>query len=179
MKIEGTTFAGVHIVRPEVFKDDRGQFIKAFQSSFFKRYGLYGDFHESYSTVSHDNVLRGLHFQIPPAHGPKLVYCAEGRAQDVLLDLRRSSATYKKHLVIPMDGATSDVIYIPEGIAHGFCVVDGPARVQYFQHAEYVAELDKGIRWDSAGIQWPCAKPIVSKRDSEFPGLDEFDSPFP
>ena len=77
-----------------------------------------------------------------------------------------------------MDGETSDVFYIPEGVAHGFYVESGPARVQYFQHAEYAPEFDRGIRWDSVGIRWPSANPIVSQRDQEFPTLDEFDSPF-
>lgn len=179
MKIEGTSFAGVHIVRPLVHKDERGQFIKAFQKSFLTRYGLRGDFNESYSTVSHTNVLRGMHIQLPPGHGPKIVYCAEGRVMDVLLDLRKSSATYKKHLILHMNGETSDVFYVPEGVAHGFWVEKGPARVQYFQHAEYAPELDTGIRWDKAGIDWPSCNPIVSKRDQEFPSLDDFNSPFP
>lgn len=178
MKVEETALPGVFILRPRVIADARGSFTKLLNASFFAERGLHSDFRESYYSVSAANVLRGLHFQVPPADGAKLVACLSGTAQDVLLDLRKSSPAYGRHVMIRLRGEEGAMVYMPAGVAHGFWVEAAPCGMLYYQAAEYAPAADRGIRWDTCDIAWPCRAPLISERDAAFPSLVEFDSPF-
>lgn len=178
MDITETILPGVFSLQPKVMADARGYFIKLLNGSFFAQCGLKADFRESYYSVSNKNVLRGMHFQVPPADGAKLVCCLGGAAQDALLDLRKSSPAYGRHILVPLSGARGSMVYMPGGIAHGFWVEEGPCAMLYYQQAEYVQACDRGIAWDKCGINWPCKAPIISERDSGFPALAGFQSPF-
>lgn len=178
MKIVPTGLDGVSVLYPDVRADQRGFFIKPFEKSFFAAQGWETDFGEIYYSVSAANVLRGLHVQVPPAHGAKLVGCVAGKVFDVLLDLRKASPTFGQHITMRLDGAGGEMVYMPAGIAHGFLVEEGPATLFYYQHAAYAPDQDKGIAWDSAGIAWPCAQPVMSDRDKLFPPLAAFETPF-
>jgi dTDP-4-dehydrorhamnose 3,5-epimerase len=178
MKLTPTTLSGVFQLQPAIKSDDRGHFAKTMQKSFLKRHGLETHYQEIYHSVSKSNILRGMHFQVPPADGAKIVCCLDGVVQDALLDLRVGSSTYGHSIVVPLRGEQTNMLYMPGGIAHGFWVEQGPATLLYYQHAEYAREQDKGIAWNKAGIKWPCKAPIISARDAEFPGLNDFSSPF-
>jgi dTDP-4-dehydrorhamnose 3,5-epimerase len=119
-----------------------------------------------------------MHFQVPPFQQEKVVLCLRGRAWDVALDLRIGSPTYLEHTVVNLDSAAVNAMYLPAGVAHGFCVTDDAALLYYKASSVYSPLHDQGVRWDSAGISWPVDHPIISERDRELPGLDEFVSPF-
>jgi dTDP-4-dehydrorhamnose 3,5-epimerase len=108
----------------------------------------------------------------------KLVICLDGSAADVVLDLRRGSPTYGKFEIFDLRSEQGQMIYIPAGFAHGFCVTSASALMLYKVTTVYDASCDKGILWSSAGIPWPSENPILSSRDSGFCAFEEFVSPF-
>jgi len=178
MEFAATPLPGVVEVRSRVFDDDRGTFVKTFHRDLFAARGLRTDFAEEYYTVSHVRVLRGLHFQVPPHDHAKLVYCAAGRVLDVALDLRVGSPAFGRHVRAELSAADGNALYLPPGLAHGFYVLEAPALMVYNQTSVYAREHDAGVRWDSAGIPWPDADPILSDRDRSFPALADFRTPF-
>ncbi len=170
------------MLRPVVRGDSRGTFVKTFHNETFSQHSLADRFTEEYFSISKQGVLRGLHFQLPPHDHAKLVCVLRGRIHDVVVDLRRGSPTYGKHasfeISADLDGYC--MLYIPRGLAHGFFAREDQTIMLYHCTTVYAPDSDTGIRWDSAGIDWPLAgmTPILSERDRTFPGLAEFDSPF-
>jgi dTDP-4-dehydrorhamnose 3,5-epimerase len=161
-----------------VATDERGVFVKTFVLAEFLRSKLKVEFQEEYYTTSHEGVLRGLHFQSPPAQHAKLVYCVQGAVMDAIVDLRRGSESYGSKFWLELDAADPRMIYVAPGVAHGFFVRKGPATLVYKVTSAYSPTCDSGIRWDSAGIPWPVNDPVLSVRDRSFPTLQEFSSPF-
>lgn len=178
MKLIKTDLEGVYIVEHNVFKDARGAFVKTFQDSFFRENNLESGFVESYYTRSREDVIRGMHFQLPPNDHAKFVTVIEGTILDVILDLRKESPTYLAHTSLELSRENRKSIYIPRGCAHGFCALSETAIAMYMVTSEYFPNDDAGIRYDSFGFCWPVAEPILSKRDVSFPPLDSFSSPF-
>lgn len=170
--------SGVYVMEPAVLKDKRGCFIKTFHGSEFKSKGLEYNFGESFYSYSVKNVIRGMHFQYPPHDCTKLIYVVCGAICDVILDIRKNSATYGQCLAIDISQKNKKSVYIPKGFAHGFSVLSREATVIYMQSAEYSSKYDAGIKWDSFGFDWNIKKPIISKRDKSFPSLKDFKSPF-
>lgn len=173
-----TTIPGCFIVQAPVFADDRGRFVKVIDSPAFRDAGLNTAFTEQYYTVSHERVLRGLHCQLPPHGHDKLVYCVTGRVFDVVLDLRVGSPTFGQHEAFELASDDTRSIYIPQGLAHGFAVLEAPATLVYNVTSGHAPSHDGGIRWDSAGIEWPIESPVFSARDAALPSLEDFASPF-
>jgi dTDP-4-dehydrorhamnose 3,5-epimerase len=172
-EVDQTELSGVVVLRPIIRPDRRGRFVKTVHGPFFEEHGLPADFAEQYYSVSRHNVLRGMHFQTPPADHYKLVTCLDGTVFDVVVDLRRSSQTYAQHAIIKLDSRTAQSIYIPAGFAHGFYVLSDTATVLYNVSTVYSAAHDTGVRWDSVGVQWPTENPILSDRDAALPALSE------
>ena len=158
--------------------DARGSFVKMYSREIFSELLPHKHIVESFATFSHARVLRGMHFQIPPRAYEKIVTCLQGSVLDVLLDLRVGSPTFRQHREFRLSSSERDYLYIPEGVAHGFFVVQAPALMLYHQTAEHVPSLDSGIRWNSFGFDWPEEHPIISARDSQFRSMKEFESPF-
>ncbi len=173
-----TDIDGVYIIDSKSFVDERGLFLKTFHAEVFEKNNLAIDFKEEYYSISNKNVIRGMHFQIPPNDLEKLVYCIKGRVLDVMVDLRKKSATYNKYITINLSGSDGQIVYIPKGVAHGFCSLEDDTIMMYKVTNVYAPESDRGILWDSFGLKWPIVKPIVSSRDLSFPSLEEFNSPF-
>lgn len=123
MKAQDCALPGCRVITPLVFEDDRGRFVKTYHAPTFRELGIPDVFVEEFYSVSRRGVIRGLHFQVPPAEAGKLVYCIEGRILDVLVDLRRGSPTYGRHLTVPLEAAAGTMVYLPAGIAHGFCAL--------------------------------------------------------
>ncbi len=169
---------GCFVLQFPVSHDERGHFVKTIQSSVFDRQGLEGDFKECFYSTSHKNVLRGLHFQLPPSDHAKLVYCTAGSIYDMTLDLRVGSPTFGQHEVYELSSEASNAVYLPRGIAHGFFVREAPAVMVYHVTSEHDPARDVGIHWNSFGAAWPVTNPIISKRDDSFATLDAFKSPF-
>jgi dTDP-4-dehydrorhamnose 3,5-epimerase len=171
---------GVNILRPFVFEDARGCFVKPFHEGQLKAHGISFQVREEFFSTSAANVLRGMHFQLPPHAHQKLVYCIQGRVLDVLLDLRTGSATFGQSCGFELSAANRHVLHIPVGFAHGFLSMEDGSCLVYKTDTVHAPESDAGVRWDSFGFDWPLsgAQPEISKRDSEQPALSEFKSPF-
>lgn len=178
MNITETNIPGCYEIRPKISTDNRGRFIKTFQENLFRSNGLLDRFAEEFHSESRKGVVRGLHFQIPPMAQAKVVYCVSGAVLDAVVDLRVGSPTFGRFATFALTDRDGTILYIPEGLAHGFCVLSDSAIMMYKVTAEYTPSLDAGILWDSAGIPWPVSDPVLSERDRAFPRLSDFTSPF-
>jgi dTDP-4-dehydrorhamnose 3,5-epimerase len=178
MKLSKTTIPGCYELEFISREDARGSFVKTFHTTAFRELGLESGFSEGFYSVSHQNVLRGMHFQLPPMDGAKLVYCLQGRILDVALDLRTGSPSYGKFTTFQLSSANPTAAYIPRGVAHGFYSLSEPSVVVYQVSSEYEPNLDTGVRWDSFGFDWPNTNPGVSERDSKLVRFNDFMSPF-
>jgi dTDP-4-dehydrorhamnose 3,5-epimerase len=177
-EIQKCKLPGVNILIPIVREDPRGIFVKTFHADFFSAHGLAVDFREFYYSVSIKGVIRGLHFQSPPADHEKLVTCVSGKILDVVVDLRIGSPFYGHHETIDLSAANAECLYLPKGVAHGFYVYSESATMLYYVTTPYDPKLDSGIRWNSLGIPWPEASPIISDRDQSLIPFQDFVSPF-
>ncbi|MEX0383158.1 dTDP-4-dehydrorhamnose 3,5-epimerase [Spiribacter sp. 1M153] len=178
LRLVETKIPGCYELRARQLGDERGTFVKTYHRNWFESLGLRTDWAEQYYSVSQPGVVRGLHFQLPPHDHAKLVYCVAGRVLDVALDLRKGSPTYGEHIILDLSAEQGNMLYLPPGIAHGFSTYAEPATMVYNVTSVYHPESDTGIRWDSAGIEWPQKTPNLSERDRGFPKLSTFDSPF-
>lgn len=178
MKTNETRIPGCFEILPLDLNDDRGRFVKPFHIDEFREAGMDLMIREDYYSVSKQNVLRGLHFQLPPMATKKLVTCIEGSIFDVVVDLRIDSPTYHQYFFLELSADKGNQLYIPEGLAHGFLTLSSEALVLYMCSNEYSQEHDTGIRWNSAGIPWPVKDPVISERDQTFTTLEHFQSTF-
>lgn len=178
MQFTETMISGCFLLKPNRYEDNRGLFIKTFISDKFKEIGVDFSLVEEFYTISKKNVLRGLHFQIPPFEHYKIVYCPHGCIWDVVVDLRKDSPTFKKNFSVTLNAQDCNVLIIPPGLAHGFVSLADESLIVYKVSSPYSAEHDKGILWNSCGINWPVSKPIISNRDMDFLSLEKFETPF-
>lgn len=169
---------GCFTVQFPAFRDERGVFVKTVQRSIFERHGLEADFVEVFFTTSSKNVLRGMHFQLPPSDHAKLVYCTAGSICDIALDLRVGSETYGEYEVYELTAEANNAVYLCRGIAHGFYVRRSPATIVYHVTSEHDPAQDAGILWSSFDAPWPVSNPVVSARDKSLPTFAHFKSPF-
>ena len=178
MEIIKTQFEGLYVLQTTNFQDNRGGFQKLFNFDFFKESGLDCDFKEFYYSVNKKNVIRGMHFQTPPADHTKVVYVSKGRIMDVVVDIRKNSATYGKCFSVELDDEKGQYLYIPKGFAHGFVSLEDGSIVNYAQTSCYSKEHDCGVDIMSVDYDWGVVNPIRSGRDLTFPKLTDFNSPF-
>lgn len=176
--LKPSKLTGCFELQPKVFEDVRGRLVKVFHEQAFAAQGLETAFAEEYYSVSCKNVVRGLHFQLPPVDHVKMVYCVEGEVLDVVVDLRNGSPTFGKFELFELSSAKANSLYIPKGMAHGFCVRSARAIMVYKVSTVYSPAHDAGVLWNSVGIPWPTTEPVLSERDAAFPRFDEFISPF-
>jgi dTDP-4-dehydrorhamnose 3,5-epimerase len=169
---------GCFEIQPRVIGDIRGKFVKVFHAAEFSKHGLETSYVEDFFSVSNKGVIRGLHFQLPPYDHVKIVYCQQGEAMDVVVDLRLGSPTYGEFEIFKLSGEKANGIYIPAGLAHGFCATSESALMIYKVSSVYSPEYDSGVRWDSMDIPWPIVNPTLSSRDLKFPEFTDFISPF-
>lgn len=173
-----TGINGCFEVQPRLFDDARGRFVKVFHKDEFTKLGLETEFAEEYYSHSTGGVIRGMHFQNPPSDHVKVVYCVHGEVQDVVLDLRKGSPTYGQSVAIRLSAQQGNFIYIPKGLAHGFCATSESAILVYKVSTVYDPKSDSGVLWNSFGYAWETSKPILSERDANFAPLNQFVSPF-
>jgi len=176
-QIESTFLEGVKVLRPLLHLDERGEFVKTFQQGQFCKLGIEFAPKEQFFSISQKNVLRGLHFQIPPFSGSKLVFCAAGRILDVVVDLRQSKSPGKVYSR-ELDSVNREMIFVPKGCAHGFLALDEGSMVFYLTDNMHFPSHDFGILWNSIDFDWGVDAPILSKRDLGFVRLADFQSPF-
>ena len=169
---------GCYLIKSRIFEDERGIFVKTLHRGLFEDCGINASFEEEYFSVSKKGVLRGMHFQLPPYEHSKLVYCISGKVEDAFVDLRKQSPTYKNAEKLVLDSHNAYILYLPEGIAHGFNTLTDRATMVYKTSSRYNPSSDSGILWSSCGVFWENRKPILSSRDRSFENLANFESPF-
>jgi dTDP-4-dehydrorhamnose 3,5-epimerase len=178
MELVPTELPGLQIIRPRIFQDARGSFVKTFHRDVFRELGLDFEPREEFFSTSAKGVLRGMHFQLPPAAHAKLVYCIVGSVLDVVLDLRKNSPAFGRSCVRELSAANREMFFIPVGFAHGFLALEDGATMVYQTSTVHSPTHDAGVRWDSLGFNWPVKAPVLSERDEKFPALRDFQSPF-
>ncbi len=174
MKVLTTPLPGAMVIEPQVFGDDRGFFYESYNEATYREAGIDRRFVQSNVSRSARGVLRGLHYQWPNPQG-KLVSVLEGEVYDVAVDIRRGSPTFGRATGVMLTAANHRHFWIPEGFAHGFCVVSEFATFSYQCTALYDPKADAGIRWNDAAlaIDWPVSAPLLSDKDGKTPLLRE------
>jgi len=178
MEFKETKLPGCYLIESGIFRDERGSFTKLYHEKLFHSHGIGTSFREQFYTLSHKDVLRGMHFQLPPHDHNKLVTCLSGQVLDVVLDLRKGFGTYGKTESFDPSLVNGRLLFIPAGVAHGFLSLEENSGMLYGTSTAHAPDYDRGIRWDSFGFEWPCSKPIVSDRDRLHPTFEQFTSPF-
>lgn len=173
-----TSIPGCYTYHSRLFKDQRGSFAKMYSQEIFKQMGLNVPIAEVFFSNSNKNVVRGMHFQVPPHDQAKIVNCISGRILDVVLDLRKSSPAYGKAIGLELSGENETTVCIPRGCAHGFYSYEDNSVVCYAVETNHNKDADQGILWSSFGFQWPSQDVIMSVRDGQFPTFAEFNNPF-
>jgi len=168
------------LVKPKVFEDERGFFMETYKQSDFKKFGITKNFVQENHSLSSKGVLRGLHYQKEPYAQGKLVRVTRGEIFDAAVDIRRNSETFGKYVSTILSGKNKKMLYIPEGFAHGFCVLSDFSEVIYKTTDMYSPEHERGIIWNDGiiNINWPVKNPIISKKDAVFPELHNADINF-
>ena len=168
MNVVATSLPGVLILEPKVFGDDRGFFFESFnRKEFAEATGADAEFVQDNHSRSAKNVLRGLHYQIHHAQG-KLVRVISGEVYDVIVDLRRSSPTFGKHVALILSAANKRIVWIPPGFAHGFFVVSEHTEFLYKATDFWYPEFERTIAYNDPdlAISWPLtSEPILSSKD--------------
>jgi len=172
MKFIETALPGCVVIEPQVFGDSRGFFYESYNEAKYREAGIDRRFVQSNVSRSARGVLRGLHYQWPHPQG-KLVSVLEGEVYDVAVDIRRGSPTFGQWAGVMLAAENHRHFWIPEGFAHGFCVVSEFATFSYQCTDLYDAKADGGVRWDdpAIGIDWPISSPLLSDKDSKAPLL--------
>lgn len=165
--VEKTPLEGVIVYTPRVFGDARGWFMETYNARYAAEAGLPAVFAQDNHSFSAGAVLRGLHFQYPTWQG-KLVRVVSGVVFDVAVDIRRGSPTRGRWFGTSLSAENRRQMYIPEGYAHGFCVLSDTAEVLYKCTTSYVPSEDRCLLWNDPdiGIDWPVAQPLVSEKDA-------------
>ena len=173
-----TGFAGLRLLQPRAFEDLRGHLVKTFHAGFFKELVSSFEPREEFYSVSAKNVLRGMHFQSPPAAHAKLAYCLGGRVLDVALDLRRAQPTFGQCYSRELSAANREMLFMPAGFAHGFLALEDQSLMVYKTDVIQTPDCERGVAWDSFGFPWPVVAPVMSERDRRLPCWSDFSSPF-
>ena len=171
MKVTPLAIPDVLLIEPRVFGDERGFFFESFnQQAFNEVTGLDLQFVQDNHSNSAKNVLRGLHYQLPPKAQGKLVRVVAGEFFDVAVDIRKESPTYGHWVGVTLSAENKHQLWIPPGLAHGFLVITESAEFLYKTTDYYAPELERGIRWDDPdlAIKWPLeGEPTLSGKDAQ------------
>ncbi|MDL2316514.1 dTDP-4-dehydrorhamnose 3,5-epimerase [Desulfovibrio sp. OttesenSCG-928-A18] len=181
MRVSPTEIADLLIVHIEAHRDARGFFAETWREEWGEKLGLARPFvQDNHARSEHKGVLRGLHFQKPPAAQSKLVWVTRGAAYDVAVDLRKGSPTYGRWHGQLLSEENMLRFFIPRGFAHGYMTLEPGTEFQYKVDARYSPEHECGIRWDDPdlAVSWPALEPVLSAKDGGLPLLRHVDSPF-
>jgi dTDP-4-dehydrorhamnose 3,5-epimerase len=168
MKVSATELAGVKLIEPKVFGDDRGFFMESWNARTFAEAGIDAAFVQDNHSRSRKGVLRGLHYQIQHAQG-KLVRCVSGEVFDVVVDLRRSSPTFGRTTALTLSAQNQRMLWVPPGFAHGFLVLSEYADFLYKTTDYWYPEHERTLLWNDAAlaIAWPLAgAPTLTAKDA-------------
>jgi dTDP-4-dehydrorhamnose 3,5-epimerase len=167
-----TRLEGPILLEPKVYGDHRGFFLETYRRDAYVKAGITDDFLQDNHSLSKRGIVRGMHFQPGQA---KLVRCARGAILDVVVDLRRGSPTFGKWESVELDDERHRQLYVPDGFAHGFCVLSEVADLLYKVSSYYDPASESGFRYDDpeVGIEWPDIELIPSDRDANAPRFAE------
>ena len=170
----------VLLIEAQSFPDERGFFMESFKESSLVNFGINTKFVQDNYSRSKKDVLRGLHYQKNPKAQAKLIIALRGEIFDVVVDIRKNSPTYGKWVGEILSEKNHKILYVPEGFAHGFCVLSDEADVLYKVNNEYSPEHEKGIIWNDPqiNISWPIEQPILHEKDHQLPRLKDVDNNF-
>lgn len=182
MQVKSFALPGLLEFTPRLFGDPRGLFYETFSARLMQELGLPADVEwvQDNQSKSQPEVLRGLHFQRPPFAQAKLVRVAQGRARDVVVDIRRASPTYGQHAMVELTATAGNMLFVPAGFAHGFTALEEDTLFLYKCSNYYAPPSEGGLLWNdpALGIDWGVANPLISPKDAILPTLAELDSPF-
>lgn len=174
LSIMNSDLPGVLIIVPQVYKDERGYFFDSYGQEELKKHRLPAFVQQSQS-LSHQGVVRGLHFQKPPHAQAKLVRVLKGRILDVVVDIRKGSPTYGQHITTELSDSNFKQLFIPEGFAHGFSILSETAIVLYNLSKTYAPAFEGGISCldPELAIDWKVREIILSEKDKKWPALQD------
>ncbi|MBN2788826.1 MAG: dTDP-4-dehydrorhamnose 3,5-epimerase [Candidatus Delongbacteria bacterium] len=182
MEVSKFDIKGPMLLTPRSFKDERGLFLESFNLRKLSEIGINNIFVQDNVSESRLGVLRGLHYQIIPLAQAKMIIVLSGKILDIAVDIRKGSPTYGKHISVELSSTERNMLFIPNGFAHGFIALQDNTIVQYKCDEYYSPEHERGINYSdpALNIDWkyPEDKMIVAKRDLEFPNLDKADMNF-
>jgi dTDP-4-dehydrorhamnose 3,5-epimerase len=174
MQVFDLKLAGLKLIVPRVFLDERGFFFESYRQDLYMGHGIDVPFIQDNTSLSQKGTIRALHFQTEPGQA-KLVSCSQGKIWDVAVDIRPDSPTFMQWEAVELDDQTQRQLYIPKGFAHGFCVLSETAKVHYKVSSYYNPKTECSIRWNDPdfNIDWPVRNPILSPRDQQSPFFKE------
>lgn len=181
MKVISTGIPDVLVIEPTVYRDPRGYFFEPFNLKKFEaEVGEHPLFVQDNESMSDKGILRGLHFQVPPAEQGKLVRVTRGSVLDIVVDLRMGSPTFGRHLSIVLDEENKRQLWIPPGFAHGFLTLEDQTIFSYKCTAYYAPDHERVIAYNDPllGIEWGIDDPVLSEKDAKGAPFGAFDSPF-
>ena len=182
MRVIKSDIEGVVIIEPRIFADNRGYFYEVFTERDFAEQVCPIHFVQQNEAKSSYGVVRGLHFQLPPHAQSKLVRVTKGRVLDVVVDIRRSSPTFGRHIAVELSSKNHLQLFIPRGFAHGYSVLSDEAVMEYKCDNYYAPQSEGGVLWNDAelAIDWQVAadKVILSEKDKHYPTLAECNNLF-
>jgi len=180
MKIIEEPLPGLFLIEPRVFRDARGYFFESFSQKEMEQLGVCVPFVQDNQSLSQRGVLRGLHFQAPPAAQDKLVRVISGAVLDVAVDVRKGSPTYGRHFSVELSVTNFLMLFIPKGFAHGFETLEDNTVFSYKCSDYYRPDTEGGLRWNdsSLNIPWRGSEALVSDKDQKLPLWETFESPF-
>ncbi len=166
--------AGLKLLSPKIFGDERGYFFESYRQPLYAQAGISEIFVQDNVSFSRKDSVRGLHFQEKPGQA-KLVSCLQGMIWDVAVDIRPGSETFGKWTAVELDDIRCKQLYVPVGFAHGFCVLSETAKVCYKVSALYDPKTERAIRWNDPDLKvaWPVQNPVLSPRDQASPFFKE------
>lgn len=167
-----TILPGVFIIEPEPIPDHRGFFARVFCREKFQQLGLSSDLDQcSVSFNKRQGTLRGMHYQMDPFGEVKIIRCTMGAIFDVILDLREDSPTFKQWIGIELSSKNRKMLYVPEGLAHGFQTLEDETEVFYQMKGAFVPSAARGVKWNdpSFSIAWPIPVEVISEKDMQYP----------
>jgi dTDP-4-dehydrorhamnose 3,5-epimerase len=175
MKVLETGIEGLKVIEPDVFDDERGYFVEAYNKERYAAHGITQVFVQDNESMSQKGVLRGLHWQTGSASQSKLVRVVRGAVYDVAVDLREGSSTYGKYYGVSLTGENKRQFLIPRGFAHGFMVLENDTVFSYKCDNVYCKDAERGIRFDDPelGIEWPDVgvEILLSEKDKGLPSF--------
>jgi dTDP-4-dehydrorhamnose 3,5-epimerase len=176
MIFHDTKMAGAYLIGINKLEDERGFFARTWCQREFEEHGLNPRLVQcnlSYNKLK--GTLRGMHYQVAPDQEAKLVSCIRGAIYDVIIDMRPESATYKEYLAAVLSAEEHNMLYVPEGFAHGFLTLQDETTVFYQMSEFYAPGSARGVRWNDPafGIQWPEAVQVISERDAHYPDFSK------